>query len=138
MVEIVDLADARACLDGHAPAVLATCSADGVPNAAYLSKARYIDATHIALSNQFFRKTAANVAENPHAQLVVMEPGTLRQYRFDLLFLRREDSGPLFEEMDDQIRAIASMMSMEDTFRLRAVDVYQVLRGEAVPGGEPQ
>ena len=132
MAKTVTLDEARSCLNGMAPAVVATCSADGVPNATYLSKVKYVDSTHIALSNQFFRKTSANIAENPFAQLVLMGPATLRQYRFDIMFERREHAGPLFDEMDDQIRAIASLMHMEDTFRLRAVDVYQVLRGEAV------
>lgn len=129
----VSLAEARACLEGVLPAVVATCAPDGTPNVTYLSKVRYIDAEHVALSNQFFTKTVQNVRRNPQAQITLMDPGCGRHYRFDVVFVRSEEAGELFEQMRAEIEAIASLMGMQDVFRLRAVDVYRVLHGAAVP-----
>ncbi len=126
------LEQVRDCMEGVLPAVIATCAADGTPNVTYLSKVVYVDAEHVALSNQFFSKTIQNVRVNPLAQITLMTPSTGRQVRLDARFERVEDSGELFEQMRAEIDAIASLMSMQAVFRLRSVDVYRVLRAEYV------
>lgn len=125
--------EVRACLEGVLPAVIATANADGTPNITYLSKVFYVDERRVALSNQFFSKTVANIRQNPFAQLTVMHPTTGRHYRLDLEYERSMNSGDLFETARAEIDAIASLMGARDVFRLRALDVYRVLHGYAVP-----
>jgi adenylate cyclase len=55
------LRELHLCFEGVIPAVIATASADGVPNVTYLSRVRIVDDDRIALSNQFFSKTARNL-----------------------------------------------------------------------------
>ena len=129
----ITLGEAQDALEGVMPAVVATCAADGSPNVTYLSKVMFVDAEHFALSNQFFSKTIANIGQNPKAQITVLQPTTGRHFRFDAIYERSEDSGELFERTRAEIDAIASMFGMQDVFRLRAVDIYRVLRGEIVP-----
>jgi adenylate cyclase len=69
------------CYQGVIPAAVGTCSADGTPNAAYLSQVFAIDATHVALSCQFFNKTKQNVRENPYASLELYDPVSFEAYR---------------------------------------------------------
>ena len=57
----------RPVLDNGIPAVMVTCSADGIPNVTVISQVYYVDETHAALSFQFFSKTIRNVRENPRA-----------------------------------------------------------------------
>jgi adenylate cyclase len=40
----------RDCLEGGVPSTVVTCSADGVPNATYITQAHFVDPSHIALS----------------------------------------------------------------------------------------
>jgi hypothetical protein len=51
----------RPVLDNGIPAIMVTCSADGVPNTTVISQVYYVDDAHVALSFQFFSKTIRNV-----------------------------------------------------------------------------
>jgi hypothetical protein len=97
-----------------------------VPNAAYLSHVDYLDATHVALSFQFFNKSRRNVAENPNALIIVIDPDTGQGWQLRLRFERSETEGPLFERMALRIEAIASYCGLKGIFKLRAADVYEV------------
>jgi hypothetical protein len=128
------LEDLWACLQGMIPAALSTCAPDGTPNITFISQIYYVDSTHIAISHQFFNKTHRNVRENPQACAMMLDPRTLQAYRLGLRFDHSESSGPLFDSMSLQLQAIASHAGMTDVFRLRAADVYHVLRIERMEG----
>lgn len=127
--------------EGVIPAVLATCSADGVPNATWLSQVFYVDDQHVALSCQFFRKTRANLEARPVAELLVVDPASLRQWRLSIRFLRSETHGRTFESMRSKIQALASLTDSPHTFALRSSDVFEVLSllpvDIALPDGAP-
>ncbi|HET7539756.1 MAG TPA: GAF domain-containing protein [Polyangiaceae bacterium] len=114
------------CFDGVIPAVLGTCSDDGTPNATWLSHVFLLDDRHVALSCQFFRKTRANLAMNPQAQLLVVAPYSIKQWRLNIRFLRSETQGRTFELMQSRIEAIASVTRMESVFALKTADVFEV------------
>jgi adenylate cyclase len=137
------LQDIRACFEGMIPAVVATCSADGVPNVAYISQVFHADDRHVALSFQFFNKTRQNILANPYATALLIDPGNAQFYRLHIRYLRTESSGPLFEGMRAQLAGIASHSGMQDVFRLLGSDVYRVeeierLEGETVPAPPPR
>ncbi len=130
----ITLESIRACLDGAVPGVIATCSGDGTPNAAYLSQVHYADPEHVALSFQFFNETRANILVNPHAMVQVIDPDSGTHYRLALSYLRTETEGPLFESMKARLAGIASHTGMSKVFRLRGSDIYRVQSIEEVPG----
>ena len=121
------------CFQGLLPAQLFTCSADSVPNAAYLSHVDYVDATHVALSFQFFNKSRRNIAENPNAVILVPDPDSGQGWSLTLRYVRSETSGPLFDRMALRIEAIASYCGLKGIFKLRAADVYEVVTIDPVP-----
>jgi adenylate cyclase len=136
----VALESLATCFQGLLPAQLFTCSLDGIPNAAYLSHVDYVDASHVALSFQFFNKSRRNIAQNPNALVEVLDPDTGQGWLLRLLYERSETEGPLFDRMALRIEAIASYCGLKGIFKLRAADVYKVLGIEAVPeaqGGRP-
>ena len=126
-------AEIRPVLDNGVPAVMVTCSADGIPNVTVISQVYYVDETHAALSFQFFSKTIRNVRENPRAYVCVSDIDGHTQWILQLEFQRSETEGPIFDAMDMQIEAIASATGMSGIFKLRAADIYGVLSVEKLP-----
>ena len=122
----------RPVLDNGGQSVMVTCSADGTPNTTVISQVYYVDDTHAALSFQFFSKTIRNVRENPRAFVCVFDFDGRAYWMLQLEFQRSETEGPIFDAMDMQIEAIASMTGMSGIFKLRAADVYKVLSVERV------
>lgn len=121
------LRDLAACFEGGVPAVVATAAADGTPNVTYLSCVRLVDDERVALSNQFFSKTQRNLAENPRASVLVIDPTTYDEHRLTLRYERTERRGPVFERLREDVDNIAALSHMQDVFKLRAADVYRVL-----------
>jgi hypothetical protein len=118
----------KPAMQGIFPSHVVTCSRDGIPNASAISQVYYVDADHVALSHQFFNKTTRNVRENPRALVWVVNPETFEAWDLEVEYDHSETEGPIFEVMDMQIEAIASMVGLKGIFKLRAADIYRVVR----------
>jgi len=114
------------CFDGFVPAVLATCSSDGVPNATWVTQVAYVDANHVAVADQFFRKTRANLQPGAPAQVLILDPLSGGQWWFDLRFARSETGGATFELMQMRIEAMASAQHPGNEFPLRSAEIFEV------------
>ncbi|MCU1346599.1 MAG: Adenylate cyclase [Acidimicrobiia bacterium] len=130
---MVPLRSIEACFQGAIPAVIATCSADGEPNITHLSQVYLIDDEHVGVSNQFFTKTANNLADNPVASILVVEPSGCESYQLLVHYERRDTDGPLYHEARHSVEAIAALTGMAGVFEVRAVDVFRVLNCARVP-----
>ena len=128
----IALADIARCFEGEVPALLATCSPQGEPNLAHMSRVYLVDEQHVAISNQFFTKTVTNLAGNPLATLLCIDPVTVLSFKLLLLHERSEEHGELFDAISRSIDVIASLTGMGHVFALRAVEVFRVLDVEAV------
>lgn len=117
----------KPAMQGVIPSTIVTCSLTGIPNVTDISQVWYVDATHVALSYQFFNKTHRNVRENPYAEVMVRDAKTFEEWYLEIQYDHSEESGPLFDAMDMQLEAIASLTGMSGVFKLRAADVYRVL-----------
>ncbi|MXQ12834.1 GAF domain-containing protein [Microvirga makkahensis] len=134
----IRLRDLVACFEGVIPSIIATAAPDGTPNISYLSHVVLVDDERVALSNQFFSKTAANVRANPTAAVLIVDPRDGAQYQLYVAFEQTLDSGELFEEMAAQLRATSTQMGLGEVMRLRGVDIYRVEAVHAVPSTRPR
>lgn len=116
----------KASMEGVVPSSIVTCSLAGVPNVTEISQIYYVDEGHVALSHQFFNKTHRNIRENPYVTACLRDPATWQEWALELQYDHSETEGPMFDEMDLKIEAIASMSGMEGIFKLHAADVYKV------------
>ncbi len=126
-------ADAKPSMQGAFQSILATCNSDGTPNITSVSQVWYVDESHVAVSFQFFNKTVANLRDNPHAAIRLFDPTGKDHWGLDVKFVRAETEGTVFDQMEMQLEAIASMSGMQDVFKLRGAHIYEVLRIERLP-----
>lgn len=131
----------KPAMQGVLPSHVVTCALDGTPNATVVSQVYYVDPDHVALSYQFFSKTIKNIRENPRALASVVNPETFESWDLEIEYDHSEISGPVFDTMDMQIEAIASMTGMKGIFKLKAADIYRVISatknvGERIPLSE--
>jgi hypothetical protein len=117
----------KPAMQGVIPSHVVTCSREGVPNASSISQVYCVDADHVALSHQFFNKTTRNVRENPRAMVWVVSPESFVSWDLEVDYDHSETEGPVFDAMDMQIEAIASMVGLKGIFKLRAADIYRVI-----------
>jgi adenylate cyclase len=120
------LAELDACFEGVIPSVISTVAADGTPNVSYLSQVVAVDENHVALSNQYFSKTAQNIRENPHAALLLVDADTGAQFRLDITYVESRDGGEAFDRVKSNLDAASAQIGVPGIFRLRALDIYRV------------
>lgn len=120
------LAELETCFEGVVPAIIATLSADGVPNISYLSHIVRVDDRHIALSNQFFGKTASNLRAVPKATILLVDGRSGTQVRAEALYIRSETTGQTFDRVAAQLAATSAQVGMAEVMVLRSVDVFLV------------
>jgi Pyridoxamine 5'-phosphate oxidase len=131
--ESIRLSEIERCFEGVVPAVIATASRDGRPNVTHLSRVHYVDDGHVALSNQFFSKTTRNLAENPNASVLLIDPLTFDEYRLFLRYERTERRGPVFDRLEADIELVASLTGMSGVFKLKSADIYRVVQLDREP-----
>ena len=124
---MIRLEELEPCFEGIIPSAIATCAADGTPNVSFISYVEKVDGAHVALSHQFFNKTMRNVRENRYAVVYLAHPETFETWDLELEYDHSETEGPIFDKMDMQIEAIASMTGMKGIFKLRSADIFRVL-----------
>ena len=120
------------CLQGALPSALATVDDNGTPNISYISQVYYVDNNHVALSNQFFNKSMRNIKSNGRATVNVFRPDNLKSWYLELKHKESKSEGELFDNMKMQLEAIASMMGMEDVFKLQASEVFEVVQVDEI------
>ena len=120
------LDDLQRCFSGLIPAVIATCSAAGVPNVTYISRVHPVDHERIAISNQFLSKSSRNLAERPVASVLVLDPATHDEFRLTCVYERTERRGPVFDRLRNDLSMIAALTGMQEVFSLASADIYRV------------
>ena len=124
-----------ASMQGVIPPALTTCSADGTPNVTAISQAYYVDDSHLAISRQFFNKTARNLQENPNLSIVVTCPESFSMWKIRLRFVDSQSEGPIYDQMAMQLEAIATMQGMTDVFSLQSAEICAVQSIETLYDG---
>lgn len=99
-------AKVRALFEAQAVVALATASALGVPNVVPIGAKKVLDDETILISDQYFKKTLANLRENPRVSLTFWDAKTAESYQIKGT-VTIETSGRIFEETAAWIEEIS-------------------------------
>ena len=124
----------QACIDminNAYAAALSTCSKDGVPNVVPVSMKQVIDAETVMVSDQYMRKTLANLQENPHVALSAWDNEGGFQVKGTVTY---ENEGPRYEAVAAQVKEILSGMGYDFTSKgvcyIHVEEVFSVTPGK--------
>lgn len=112
-------------------AAVATCDEDGVPNVVCCSMKQAYDDETVMISDQYMRKTLANLRANPHMSVSVWNETGGYQVKGTVTY---EDEGPLYEMIAEQVHSILSGMGYNYHSKgvcwLHVEEVYSLTPGE--------
>ncbi len=80
------------------PIPIATASRSGVPNVIFVGMMKLLDDETILFVDNFFNKTARNLAENPRLCVLCYDPEVKKSYQIKGS-VQLVHSGPVFDEM---------------------------------------
>lgn len=82
---------------------VSTASAAGVPNAVPKGSVRVLDDSHLMFADLFSLKTRANLKENPHVGVTVIDFETFQGYQIKGT-AELVESGPIVERMKEELK----------------------------------
>ncbi len=122
--------DCQDMINNAYAAALSTC-ADGVPNVVPVSMKQVIDDETVMVSDQYMRKTLANLRANPRAALSAWDDEGGFQVKGTVIY---ENEGPRYEAVAAQVKEILSGMGYDFTSKgvcyIHVDEVYSVTPGE--------
>jgi hypothetical protein len=86
----------------------------------------------VALSHQFFNKTAGNIKENPVLCAIITCPIEYKMRKLLLRFVESQSEGEIFEKMKLELEAIETIQQKTGLFILRSADIYELISVETL------
>lgn len=120
--------EVRETLEKQWPIPFATASSDGKPNVVFLGILKIKDDETLLFADNFFNKTATNLAENPWASVLCWTKDPRRSYQMkgSVTF---QDEGPIYEEMEESVRARRSDLNMRRAVIFKVEEIYEANSG---------
>ncbi|MCR3882889.1 pyridoxamine 5'-phosphate oxidase family protein [Methanotrichaceae archaeon M04Ac] len=115
-------------LEKQWPIPFATASSEGKPNVVFMGILKIKDDETLLFADNFFNKTATNLAENPRASVVcwTKDPRRSFQIKGTVTFA---DEGSIFEEMEESVRARKPDLNMRRAVIFKIEEIYEANSG---------
>lgn len=115
-------------LEKQWPIPFATASSEGKPNVVFMGILKIKDDETLLFADNFFNKTATNLAENPRASVVcwTKDPRRSFQIKGTVTFA---DEGSIFEEMEESVRARKPDLNIRRAVIFKIEEIYEANSG---------
>ena len=121
-------AEVRETLEKQWPHPLATASTEGKPNVVYIGILKVLDDETLVLSDNYFKKTAANLEENPWASIVcwTKDPKKSYQIKGKVTF---QDEGEIFDDIVEVVRKRNPKVKVKRAAIMKIEEIYEANSG---------
>jgi predicted pyridoxine 5'-phosphate oxidase superfamily flavin-nucleotide-binding protein len=119
-------ADVKEALANQKVASLVTADKNGVPNVALMGFVRAMDDETIIMANVFWKKTEANLKENPKAALSAYMPPKAYQIKGTVELI---DKGPLMDEVAEWVTSKMANLKPKGAAILHVEEIYSMMPG---------
>jgi len=121
-------ADVRATLEKQKPAPIATADANGMPNVVYVGFLKVLDDETIMIADNFFYKTAANLAENPKISILCYDTESKKSFQVKGTATIYKE-GKYFDEMTKWVLAVNNKLPAKAAVVVKVEEIYNAMWG---------
>ena len=122
--------EVKETLEKQKPVPIATASKTGVPNVVFIGLLKIIDDETLMIADNFFYKTAANLAENPKISILCYNGETKKSFQIKgNVTLCKE--GENFNQMREWVHGINNKLPAKGCVMVKISEIYNAMWGPA-------
>lgn len=122
--------DVRETLEKQKPVPIATSSKSGVPNVVFVGLLKVVDDENIMIADNFFYKTAQNLAENPKISILCYNSENKKSFQIKGNATVSKE-GETFEQMRSWVHGINNKLPAKSCVMVRVTEIYNAMWGPA-------
>jgi hypothetical protein len=120
--------EVRQTLEKQKPIPISTASASGTPNVVFVGLLKIIDDETLMIVDNFFNKTATNLAENPKISLLCFDPEAQRSFQIKGRAEVHRD-GQVYDEMRAWVKGVNDKLPASAAVVVKIEAIYNALWG---------
>ncbi len=122
--------EVKETLEKQKPIPIATASKSGVPNVVFVGLMKIVDDETLMFADNFFYKTAQNLAENPKISILCYSSETKKSFQIkgDVVVCKE---GPDFEKMRAWVHGINNKLPAKSCVMVKITEIYNAMWGPA-------
>ncbi|MHC1631975.1 MAG: pyridoxamine 5'-phosphate oxidase family protein [Methanotrichaceae archaeon] len=107
---------------------IATATADGKPNVVYIGTLKILDDETLALADNFFKKTEANLEQNPWVSIVCWDKEVRKSFQIKgkAIF---HDEGEIYDNMVTHVHKLNDKIKMRRAVTIKIEEIYDAQSG---------
>jgi predicted pyridoxine 5'-phosphate oxidase superfamily flavin-nucleotide-binding protein len=123
-------AEVRETLEKQKPVPIATASKAGVPNVVFVGLLKILDDETLMIADNFFYKTAANMAENPRISVLCYSSETKKSFQIKGS-VEVHKSGKVHEDMVKWVHGVNPKLPAKAAVVVKIEEIYNAMWGPA-------
>lgn len=120
--------DVRETLEKQKPIPIATANRAGVPNVVFVGALKILNDETLMLADNFFNKTAVNLAENPKISILCYNPQTSKSFQIKGN-AKIYKEGQIYEDMRSFVHGINDKLPAKAAVIVQIEEIYNALYG---------
>ncbi len=121
-------AEVRETLEKQKPVPIATASKDGTPNVVFVGLLKILDDENLMLVDNFFKKTAQNLADNPRISILCYNGETKKSFQIKgSTTMCRE--GENYDQMKKWVQGVNPKLPAKGCVMVKIDEIYNAMWG---------